>query len=268
MPSANKPLTGKGEIGASAKTVQTMRYGMRRPLSTDAPAETYNVPVNKVCYLCGWHYFAALRLLQSVAYTYIFFTFPRPKGTVLGFPFMGFFTVLLGRWEFTFSPTLATHGTLLLVGRRTVARVSYIFPPLFPFHRHTCHFYRVRSLPPFLSSTAFLDPSGVSPILFFATAYTPFAMVPRKPNPALAKGPDPGRVDDNSTAFLGVSLVDDIELAKLVSSGVLVEGQAFATGKAVVPKPVDNRTVVFAVFFEAGLRFPCNVLLPEILHLF
>jgi hypothetical protein len=26
--------------------------------------------------------------------------------------------------------------------------------------------------------------------------------------------------------------------------------------------------VVFAVFFEAGLRFPCNVLLPEILRLF
>ncbi len=56
--------------------------------------------------------------------------------------------------------------------------------------------------------------------------------------------------------------MDDDELAKLVSSGALVEGQAFAPGKAVVPKPVDNRTVVFAVFFEAGLRFPCNVLLP------
>nr|AAQ56512.1 hypothetical protein OSJNBa0079E14.4 [Oryza sativa Japonica Group] len=61
---------------------------------------------------------------------------------------------------------------------------------------------------------------------------------------------------------------DDGELAKLVSSGVLVEGQAFAPGKAVVPKPVDNQTVVFAGFFEAGLRFPCNMLLPEILHLF
>nr|ABA98295.1 Transposable element protein, putative, Transposase_28 [Oryza sativa Japonica Group] len=93
-------------------------------------------------------------------------------------------------------------------------------------------------------------------------------MAPRKPNPASAKGPDPGRVDDDSTAFLGVSLVDDVELAKLVSSGALVEGQAFAPGKAVVPKPVDNRTVVFAVFVEAGLRFPCNVLLPEIFRLF
>src|SRR5512144_2108271 len=66
-------------------------------------------------------------------------------------------------------------------------------------------------------------------------------MAPRKPNPVSAKGPDPGRVDDDSTAFLGVSLMDDVELAKLVSSGAL---------------------------FEAVLRFPCNVLLPEILRLF
>ena len=93
-------------------------------------------------------------------------------------------------------------------------------------------------------------------------------MAPRKPNPASAKGLDPGRVDDDNTAFLGVSLMDDVELAKLVSSGALVEGQSFAPGKAMVPKPIDNRTVVFAVFFEAGLRFPYNVLLPEILRLF
>nr|CAE03953.2 OSJNBb0085H11.2 [Oryza sativa Japonica Group] len=162
MPSANKPLTGKGENGASAETVHTMWYGTRRPLSTDAPAETYIVPANK----------------------------------------------------------------------------------------------------------RFLTPQVLRPFSSFANAYTPFAMAPRKPKPALAKGPDPGRVDDDSTAFLGVSHVDDVELANLVSSGALVEGQAFAPGKAVVPKPIDNRTVVFAVFFEAGLRFPCNVLLPEILRLF
>nr|ABA96697.1 Transposable element protein, putative, Transposase_28 [Oryza sativa Japonica Group] len=93
-------------------------------------------------------------------------------------------------------------------------------------------------------------------------------MAPRKPNPASAKGPDPGRIDDDTTAFLGVSLMDDAELAKLVRSGALVEGKAFAPGNAVVPKTVNNQTVVFAVFFEAGLRFPCNVLLPEILRLF
>nr|ABB46829.1 hypothetical protein LOC_Os10g08130 [Oryza sativa Japonica Group] len=93
-------------------------------------------------------------------------------------------------------------------------------------------------------------------------------MAPRKPNPASVKGPDPGRIDDDTTAYLGISLMDDGELAKLVSSGALVEGQAFTPGKAVVPKPVDNRMVVFTVFFEAGLRFPCNVLLPEILRLF
>jgi hypothetical protein len=79
MPSANKPLAGKGESGTSAETVQTMWYGMRRPLSTDVPAETYIVPVNKICYLCGWYYFAALRLLHSVGYTHIFFLFPGRK---------------------------------------------------------------------------------------------------------------------------------------------------------------------------------------------
>src|SRR5512141_3218629 len=66
MPSANKPLIGKGESGASAETVQTMWYGMWRPLSTDAPAETFIVPTNKVYCLCGWYCFAALRLLQAV----------------------------------------------------------------------------------------------------------------------------------------------------------------------------------------------------------
>jgi hypothetical protein len=129
-------------------------------------------------------------------------------------------------------------------------------------------FYRVRSLSPFLFSQHLLTPQAFRPFSFFAIANAPFAMAPRKPNPASAKGLDPGRVDDDSTAFLGVSLMDDVELAKLVSSGALVEGQAFAPGKAVVPKPTDNRTVVFAVFFEAGLRFPCNVLLQEILRLF
>jgi hypothetical protein len=62
--------------------------------------------------------------------------------------------------------------------------------------------------------------------------------------------------------------MDDDELAKLVSSGAVAEGQAFAPGKALVPKHGDNRTMVFAVFFEAELRFLCNVLLPEILRLF
>lgn len=174
----------------------------------------------------------------------------------------------LSRREFTVSPTLATRGALLLVGRRTVAWEGYIFPLLFPFHRHTCHFtVRALFLRLFLSQHL-STPQAFRRISFFATANAPFAMAPRKPNPTSAKGPDPGRVDDDSTAFRGVSLVDDVELAKLVSSGALVEGQAFALGKTVVPKPVDNRTVVFAVFFEAGLRFPCNVLLPEILRLF
>nr|AAO23090.1 hypothetical protein [Oryza sativa Japonica Group] len=74
-------------------------------------------------------------------------------------------------------------------------------------------------------------------------------MAPRKPNPVQAVGPDPGRVDDN-TSFLGVSLMDDEELAKLVSSGALVEGQAFAPGKAVVelPQLSPSALVLISVF--------------------
>nr|ABA96916.1 hypothetical protein LOC_Os12g14860 [Oryza sativa Japonica Group] len=67
-------------------------------------------------------------------------------------------------------------------------------------------------------------------------------MVARKPNPASVTGPDPGMIDDDTTAYLGASLVDEEELAKLVTSGVLAEKQAAAPGKAVVPKPGDNRT--------------------------
>jgi hypothetical protein len=51
-------------------------------------------------------------------------------------------------------------------------------------------------------------------------------MAPRKPNPASVTGPDPGRIDDDTTAYLGASLVDEDELAKLVTSGVLAEKQA------------------------------------------
>jgi hypothetical protein len=74
-------------------------------------------------------------------------------------------------------------------------------------------------------------------------------MAPRKPDPSSVKGPDPDRIVDDTTAYLGISLIDDGELAKLVSSGALVEGQAFAPGKAVVPKPVDNRTVSVRCIF-------------------
>nr|AAX94799.1 hypothetical protein LOC_Os11g14840 [Oryza sativa Japonica Group]ABA92406.1 hypothetical protein LOC_Os11g14840 [Oryza sativa Japonica Group] len=71
-------------------------------------------------------------------------------------------------------------------------------------------------------------------------------MAPRKPNPSSTKGPDPGRIDDDTTAYLGISLIDDGELAKLVSFGALVEGQAFAPSKAVVPKfaTVNSKTVI------------------------
>jgi hypothetical protein len=169
---------------------------------------------------------AAIIILPRFAscdwWLYIFFS--RAERNSIGLSLRGLFTVPLGRWEFTISTTLATRGALLLVGRRTVAQVSYIFPPLFPFHRHTCHFTACALFLRFFLPQHLLTPQAFRPLSFFAIANAPFAMAPRKPNPASAKGPDPGRVDDDSTAFLGVSLVDDVELAKLDSSGALVEG--------------------------------------------
>ena len=127
-----------------------------------------------------------------------------------------------------------------------------IYSPLPLFHRLTLVIFTTSAL-----SFSVLSFHGIL-----------FAMAPRKLNPASTTGPDPGRIDDDTTGFLGASLVDDDELAKLVSSSAVVEGQEFAPGKAVVPKPGDNRKLVFAVFFEAGLRFPCSMVLPEILRLF
>ncbi len=170
----------------------------------------------------------------------------------MGFPFVGL--LLCGSVDGNLPFRLPSQHVALYywwVGEPSPCWAIYA-PPL-SFHRQTCHFtVRALFLRLFLSQHL-STPQAFRRISFFATANAPFAMAPRKPNPTSVKGPDPGRVDDDSTAFLGVSLADDVELAKLVSSGALVEGQAFAPGKAVVPKPIDTRTVVFAVFFEAGL---------------
>lgn len=93
-------------------------------------------------------------------------------------------------------------------------------------------------------------------------------MAPRKPAPAAATGPDPYKIGEDCTGFLGTSLFNKADLAKLVASSTVVEKQAFFAGDAVVHRPVDGWTVVFAAFFDAGLRFPCDVLLPKVLQLF
>lgn len=65
-------------------------------------------------------------------------------------------------------------------------------------------------------------------------------MAPRKPAPASTTGLDPGKIDEEHTGYLGASLINEVELAKLVSVGVVTKEQAFASGKAVVPKPDEN----------------------------
>nr|AAQ56378.1 hypothetical protein OSJNBa0003M24.22 [Oryza sativa Japonica Group]AAQ56402.1 hypothetical protein OSJNBa0038J12.3 [Oryza sativa Japonica Group] len=80
-------------------------------------------------------------------------------------------------------------------------------------------------------------------------------MAPLKPNPSSAKGPILGQIDDDTTAYLGISLIDDGELVKLVSSGALVEGQAFAPGKAVVELPqLSPSALVRIAIFDWACR--------------
>lgn len=93
-------------------------------------------------------------------------------------------------------------------------------------------------------------------------------MAPRKPTKAGSTGEDPGSLGEGWFCFLGKSLVKEAALGELVLSGVLVEGQATCGGEVIVPSPGDNQTVVFAAFFAAGLRLPCNDFLPSVLEMY
>ncbi len=97
---------------------------MWRPLSTDAPTETYIIPANEVCYLCGCYYFAALRLVRLMV-IYIFF-FPGPNGTVLGLPFLGFLLCRSVDGNLPFRLPLR-HVVLYYwwVGKRSLGRAIY-----------------------------------------------------------------------------------------------------------------------------------------------
>ena len=90
-------------------------------------------------------------------------------------------------------------------------------------------------------------------------------MAPRKPTKAGSTGEDPGGLGEGWSCFLGKSLVKEADLGELVSSGALVEGQGSCGGEAVVPSPGDGRTVVFAAYFAAGLRLPCDDFLSSVL---
>nr|ABA97143.1 retrotransposon protein, putative, Ty3-gypsy subclass [Oryza sativa Japonica Group] len=81
-------------------------------------------------------------------------------------------------------------------------------------------------------------------------------------------GEDPGSLGEGWSCFLGKSLVKEVDLGKLVSSGSLTEGQGSCGGKAVVPSPGDGQTVVFAAYFAAGLRLTCGNFLPSVLSMY
>nr|AAO37480.1 putative retrotransposon protein [Oryza sativa Japonica Group]AAO73252.1 hypothetical protein [Oryza sativa Japonica Group]ABF96997.1 hypothetical protein LOC_Os03g34090 [Oryza sativa Japonica Group] len=91
-------------------------------------------------------------------------------------------------------------------------------------------------------------------------------MAPCKPTKAGATGEDPGSLGEGWSCYLGKSLVKESDLADLILTSVLAEGQATCWAKAVVPSPGDRRTVVFAAFFTTGLRLPCDDFLPSVLE--
>lgn len=93
-------------------------------------------------------------------------------------------------------------------------------------------------------------------------------MAPRKPTKAGSSGEDPGSLSDGWSCYLGKFLVKEADLAELVLSSVLAERQVSCAGEDVVPSTGDGRTVVFAAFFTAGLRLPCDNFLPSVLELY
>nr|ABA97146.1 retrotransposon protein, putative, Ty3-gypsy subclass [Oryza sativa Japonica Group] len=92
-------------------------------------------------------------------------------------------------------------------------------------------------------------------------------MAPRKSTKAGSTGEDLGSLGKGWSCFLDKSLVKEADLDELVSSGSLTEGQGSCGGEAVVPSPGDGRTVVFAAYFAAGVRFPCDNFLPSVLSM-
>ncbi len=126
MPSANKPLMGTGEIGASAETMQTMWSGMRRPFRPMLlPKPTLFLRMKFVTCAAG---IILPRFASCDWWLYILFSWAERNS--IGPSHRGLFTVPLGWWEFTVSPTLATRGALLLVSRHGRPSELYIPTPL------------------------------------------------------------------------------------------------------------------------------------------
>ena len=70
------------------------------------------------------------------------------------------------------------------------------------------------------------------------------------------------------TYLLGRSRVTEEELDEYVERGILkplLHGLCRALGREEIPHPEPYEAVVFRDFFEAGLRFPCEDFVGEVL---
>lgn len=91
-------------------------------------------------------------------------------------------------------------------------------------------------------------------------------MAPRKPSSVTSLGIDPRTVRDNLTSYLGALSIQEAEIADLVAKGVLVQGQGIAPGTTVVQQPGEYGALSSVLYLDAGLRSPCDDLLPYILQ--
>lgn len=152
-------------------------------------------------------------------------------------------------------PLHRRHSPLLL------ARLSLSLHPLFTSTS-------TKTLSPtktvFACDSLFVFDSHFTP----ASPFTQKILMASRKLSAVITGPDPGTISEEATQYLGRSLVKHKELNALIASGAIIKGLAFLSDESVIPEPGTVRTIVFAAYFDVGLRFPCDVLLPRILRLF
>ncbi len=158
---------------------------------------SYSCKESALC-LFGWYCFVAF---TSCGWWSYFFIFPGPKGTVMGFPFMGL--LLCGSVDGNLPFRLPLRYVALYywwVGEPLPGWAIYSHP-LFPFHRHTCHFCHAHSIPPFFPFTVPLDPSYLSPIPFVCHCTHPSPWLLESQTPLRRKGPIPAGLTTTPRPF-------------------------------------------------------------------
>lgn len=148
-----------------------------------------------------------------------------------------------GRGSYCCLPSRAPRVWPLLAVSQTVAS-SGLYIPLWVAFILTAVI--LISTPPLLVTSLLSSSFGCRACSFAPATFRhlqPFALLPMaacKPAKAAATVPDPGRLGEDLSCFLGKSLIKESDLASLVASGAIAEGQGFVSGEALVPTPGDR----------------------------